>query len=246
MSVAAETSAKLDINRVIRRGLDVVLRNWRSLVRPALLYLYLPGVVVGFLKPHTAPVGMQAATSPLLPLASLGALIFYALFEGGLIRLTVADLRAEPISTDDAMRVGRERMWAMFGLSILAGLAIGLGFLLLVVPGVIAAIVWSVVAPVLIEERRPVLQTFGRSAELTRGSRLNILGVGLILLALELVAAIAAGLVSAPFPRVLGDLLIWPLVSAVSGIVGGVAVAVVYDELRGLREDAASSSPVAS
>jgi hypothetical protein len=234
MSAVAASPAKLDIARVVRRVVDVLMRNWRALVRPALLYLYLPGVIVGLLRPDAGGVG-EAAPSPLLPLVSLLTLIPYALFQGGLIRLTVADLGAEAISTDEAMRVGRRRMWALLGLLLLAGLGIFIGFLLLVLPGVIAALAWCVAAPVLIEERRPVMQTFGRSAELTRGSRLNIFAVGLVVLAAEIVAALVVGLVSLPFPRMLALALLWPAFQTVTEIVTGVTAATIYAELRDRR-----------
>lgn len=234
MSIAAATPDKLDINRVIRRTIEVLQRNWRSLLRPALLYLYLPGVVVGALQPDAAPF----ATHPAAPLLSLLLLIPYAAFEGGLIRLTIADLRAEAISTDEAMAVGRRRLWPLLGLYLLTGLAVGLGFLLLIVPGVILALAWSVVGPVLIEENRPVMETFGRSAELTRGTRLNIFGVFLTLLVFEVIASLVTILISAPFPGLIGGALLWPAYSAVVTAVAGVLVPVIYDELRTLKQAA--------
>lgn len=236
MSVAADVRPKLDINRVVRRSVEVLQRNWRSLVRPALLYLYLPGVVVGLVRPHPSPFALTHMGPPLAPVLSLLALIPYALFQAGLIRLTVADLHAEPLSTDEAMQLGRGRMWPLYGLDLLAGLAIGVGMILFIVPGVYAALAWAVVAPVLVEERRRVLETFGRSAELTRGSRLNILGVGLLVLAAELIASIALALISAPLPALFADALLWPLLSTATAVVVVVVLAVIYDELRTLHE----------
>ena len=236
MSVAAATHAKLDINRVVRRTLEVLQRNWRALGRPALLYLYLPGVLVGLFRPHPGPFGMAYAPPPAAPLLSLLALIPYALFQGGLIRLAVADLHAEPIATADALKVGRERLWPLYGLDLLAGLAIGVGLILFIAPGVYLALAWCMAAPVLIEEHRPVMETFARSAELTRCSRLNILGLGLLLVLAELLASAALALVSAPLPRLIAHALMWPALSAVSGVVIVTLGAVVYDELRALRQ----------
>jgi hypothetical protein len=179
------------------------------------------------------------APPPLAGLASLLALIPLSLFHGGMIRLALADLRAEPISTADAFRVGRERMWPMAGLLLLTGLAVGVGLLLLVVPGVLLALAWAVVGPVLVEERRPILQTYGRSAELTRGSRLNLFGLALTLTVFGLIASLALALVSAPFPPALADGLIWPLGSAAWGVVMATVAAAVYDELARLQPRAA-------
>jgi hypothetical protein len=234
---------KLDINRVIQRTIAVLQRNWRSLLRPALLFLYLPEIVVGALQPHRGPFGQSLGMHPALPLVGLLALIPYALFHGGLIRLTVADLRTEAVSTDEAMAEGRRRLWPLLGLYLLAGLGIGLGFLLLIVPGLMLATAWSVVGPVLIEERIPVMDTFRRSAELTRGSRLNIFGVGLTLLVFQLIGSLAASVVSAPLPALLSGALVWPLWSSVVSLVAGVAATVTYDELCGLKARRAEATP---
>jgi hypothetical protein len=228
MSIAAATPDKLAIDRVIHRTIQVLQRNWRSLMRPALLYLYLPGLVVGLVR---GPSGAPAVAS----LLSLLMLIPYTLFQGGLIRLTIADLRAEAISTDEAMAVGRRRLWPLFGLYLLTGLGVALGCLLLVVPGVLLALAWCVVGPVLIEEDRRVLQTFGRSAELTRGSRLNIFGVMLTLLVFEVIGVVALVLVAAPFPGLFGVVLLSPAYSALVTTVTGVVAPVIYDELRNLK-----------
>ena len=49
--------------------------------------------------------------------------------------------------------------------------------------GILLALAWSMAPPVLIEERRPLGACFGRSAELTRGSRLYIFGLALMTIA---------------------------------------------------------------
>jgi uncharacterized membrane protein len=174
---------------------------------------------------------------PVLGLLGLVALIPYAVFSGGVIRLALAELTAEPVTVARAMAVGRERMWALLGLYLLMALGVGLGLILLIVPGVLLALAWSVAAPVLIEERRPVMACFGRSAELTRGSRLYIFGVGLTFLVFEILASLAVEVLSMPFPRVVAQALLWPLASTTLAVVGLVLTAAIYNELRGLAAD---------
>jgi hypothetical protein len=235
MSVAAEFHGKLEINRVIRDSLLVLQRNWRSLVRPAVLFLYLPGVLAAVFRPHMGPAGGIVGAPLLALLAAFAEIVLYALFQGALYRLTVADLNAEPISVDDALKVGRERMWPLLGLTLLAGLGVAAGLVLLIVPGVLLALAWSVVGPVLVEERTPVMGTFGRSAELTRHSRLNVFGVGLVFLAAEIIGALVFALIGAPFPEAVAGSLIMPVYTTIVGVVTGVVVAVIYDELRRLK-----------
>jgi hypothetical protein len=235
MSITAEAHGKLDINRVIRDSVLVLQRNWRSLVRPAVLFLYLPAVAASFFRPDVGPAGHVVGAPLIALLAAFVEFALYVLFQGALFRLTVADLGAEGISTEDALKVGRERMWPLMGLTLLAGAGIVLGMLLLVVPGVLLGLAWTVVGPVLVEERPPVLDAFGRSAALTRNTRLNIFGLLLILVAAEIITALVFVLISAPFPQPLAAALIMPVYTTVAGVVTAVVVAAIYDELRRLE-----------
>ncbi len=60
---------------------------------------------------------------------------------------------------------------------------------LLVVPGIIVALMWSFVTPVLVVERTGLIDTFQRSRDLTRGHRWALLGLivvySLVVVALE-------------------------------------------------------------
>ena len=76
-------------------------------------------------------------------------------------------------------RIG-ELSLLMFGM----GLRILLGFLLLVVPGIYLAIIWSLAIPVAVLEGAPLAQALARSAELTVGHRGRIFVVYSLLLIL--------------------------------------------------------------
>jgi hypothetical protein len=74
---------------------------------------------------------------------------------------------------------------------IVAGLGIALGFLALVIPGVLLALRWSVVAQVAAIENEGWLPSLSRSAALARGNYMHILG--LVLLAGVLSFSVLAG-----------------------------------------------------
>lgn len=63
---------------------------------------------------------------------------------------------------------------------IVAGLGIGLGLLLLVLPGIVLAIMWAVVAQAAAVERPDWIGALRRSRQLTAGRYLHVLGVVLI------------------------------------------------------------------
>ncbi len=68
--------------------------------------------------------------------------------------------------------------------SLLALLASGLGFLLLVIPGYMVMCAFFVVHICQLEEQRGIFQSFDRSRELTRGYRWHIFGVYFVVLIL--------------------------------------------------------------
>lgn len=82
---------------------------------------------------------------------------------------------------------------ALIGGSILSYLGIWVGMLLLLVPGIILALMWAVLGPVLVQERVGVIAAFGRSNRLTKGARLRILGLYIVVFAIYLVALFAMG-----------------------------------------------------
>jgi hypothetical protein len=91
--------------------------------------------------------------------------------------------------------------WPLLAVAILFGLGVGIGFILLIVPGVFLLTIWSVAAPVTVIERPGVLRAFGRSRELVRGYGWPVLGVIVLVFLVSIAVSIVAGLIATP----LGD-----------------------------------------
>lgn len=77
---------------------------------------------------------------------------------------------------------GVNRFWPYLGMVILSGLATILGFILLIVPGVILMIRWSSASGFLIGEGQGVEQSLRSSWEATRGHSWTLFGAGLIVI----------------------------------------------------------------
>jgi hypothetical protein len=118
---------------------------------------------------------------------------------------------------------------------IAAGLGIGLGFLALIVPGVLLALRWSVVAQVAAVEHEGWLPALRRSGTLTRGNYLHILGL-LILTGLLAggvtfaAAAIPLGSTSGPASVALGI-----VVRTITASFAALTLALLYFDLRARR-----------
>ncbi|MHB8658756.1 MAG: hypothetical protein ACYC91_12520 [Solirubrobacteraceae bacterium] len=114
---------------------------------------------------------------------------------------------------------------------IVAGLGIGLGFIAFVIPGIILALRWAVVAQAAAVERTDWIGALRRSGELTRGHLLHILGVllvaGLIEVALD---GIGQGLAGTGAKA--GQVAIGIAVITITRSFGALISAILYLDLR--------------
>jgi len=91
-----------------------------------------------------------------------------------------------PTTVSESFSRVKDQILPVIGLSMLMGLAIGLGFLLLIVPGILLALMWAVAVPAKVLENRGVTDAMSRSSELTQGSRGRIFVIGLLIFVLQL------------------------------------------------------------
>jgi hypothetical protein len=129
------------------------------------------------------------------------------------------------------------------GASILAGIAITIGLLLVIVPGLFLITIWAVIVPVIIIERTGALGSFGRSRQLVRGHGWHVFGTLVMVYIIMLVANIILGLIFSALPHVLGD----GLSSIISGTLISpflaIVVTLVYYRLIGSSAPAGGNDP---
>lgn len=90
----------------------------------------------------------------------------------------------EAVSIGDCFTAGISKLLPVLGLMILWFLGVSVGFMLVIIPGLILMTMWSTTIPALVGEKLGVFGSFGRSRALTRGSRLKIFLLLLIFLVL--------------------------------------------------------------
>ena len=245
MSLASETSGKLDIGRVIQELFQVLGRHFVTFAILAVILVGVPYAVLnlfignpvttlgaGFIQAYTRAVG-----------GGLIVGLLTLILQATIIHATASDLNGRPVSVTDSLRAGLYAFLPLLGLGIVMGIAIGIGFILLIVPGVMLALAWCVAVPAYVVERPNFMDVFGRSAALTRGNRWRILGLFCIyivaFLVIELVFGIVGGVTNflsfGGFP-VITRLIVLPLMQTASGLIGATGGAVLYMELRRVRE----------
>ena len=127
---------------------------------------------------------------------------------------------------------------ALVGASILYGLAVGIGFFLLIVPGCILLTIWAVIAPVIVIERKRALDSFGRSRELVRGNGWPVFGTVIVATLITVIVgailgAIAEGIAGGPILRI----VFGALASTLTAPIGALVAAVLYYRLLELKAE---------
>jgi uncharacterized membrane protein len=133
------------------------------------------------------------------------------------------------------LAVGFSRLGPLVGASIVTGILIWLWSLLLIVPGVIRAVRWILVAPVVIMEREDADSARARSETLTAGHRWGIFGLLLVLVVINLVLGAVAGAVFG-VTGMLSFFVTKVLVVAVTNSFQAALYGVMYYQLRSEKE----------
>ena len=148
----------------------------------------------------------------------------------------VQDVRDGRVDLDlgQTVRAALPYLWPVIGASILAGIGIFFGFILLIVPGLILLTFWSLIVPWIVVGGSGPLQSFGNSWRTVRGYAWRVFGtyvlvwliliafgivLGLILLALPLfwrnfLNNLVSGTLVAPFLALVATLIYYRLTAA--------------------------------
>ena len=117
----------------------------------------------------------------------------------GALVMAIEDVRngRADLSISETLGRVRPRMNALAIGGILASIGITIGFILLIVPGLILLTWWLLIVPVIVLEGRSATESFGRSRELVRGHGWNVFGLIVLTVVILIVAGIVLGIVLA-------------------------------------------------
>jgi uncharacterized membrane protein len=133
-------------------------------------------------------------SSPIVNLLSMVGNIFSIFAQATIFITAFGFLTGSAKGITSAARAGISRFWPLVGLGILVALGVLLAAILLVVPGIILSIIWSVAFPACVVERLGPIRSLGRSAALTKGNRWKLFGLFLLIVfGAVVIALVAAG-----------------------------------------------------
>ncbi|MEO6388013.1 MAG: glycerophosphoryl diester phosphodiesterase membrane domain-containing protein [Croceibacterium sp.] len=185
MATQIEGGEALSVGRVLSRGFGVIADNPLTVLGIALVLGALPAAAIGLVQSKMLVGEMdsfQAIGSVSITLFSFViGMAIQALVQGSLVRATLAYARGERATFGECIGAALAVVLPLVGLAIVTALAVGLGFILLIIPGILLYVRWAVASPALVAERIGVFEALGRSRDLTRGVRWKVFGIEAIL-----------------------------------------------------------------
>lgn len=260
MATNAEVSPARGVSggRVLERVFATVRHNPAPTIGLAFLFGAVPGLLITLMiRQVQTPelildpdfrMGFLALTF----LSVVLGLIISALTQAALTRATVAESEGRKASMGESIAAGVRVLLPLIILSILLAVGVMIGFVFLIVPGVILYCMWAVAVPALVEERRGVFGSFGRSRELTRGARWKVFGILLVVLVVYWLLSAASGIFmvnstdftnpQAAFPMPIGFIIVSLIVGTLINLFWGMVLASLYVELRDWKDGPATQS----
>ncbi len=209
---------------LIRRVFDIYVDQASVLMPAAAVVFVITGIVSALLV---------AASSALAVVALLISLVASTLFTGMVVEL-VADVQdgRRDASVGQLLRAVTPVLGQLILVGIVAGIGIVIGFILVVIPGLILLTIWAVFAPVIVLERPPGLKALGRSRELVRGNGWQVFGV---IFALFILVVVLSGVVEAAANSASTGvgIVVRVIVGVLTAPISALAASVLYFELRG-------------
>jgi hypothetical protein len=228
----APTPAKrIGVGDVISETFSTYGQNLGALLGSALAVFIVVGLIAGLLQ--------SIGGIFFVLLAAAVRIAGQALYVGFVVELVrdVRDGRRDQM-VGDLFSAAAPYILPLIGFGILAGIGIAIGFVLIVIPGLILLTFWSVGAPAIVVEGTGPIDAFGRSWNLVRGEAWAVFGVLLLTFLIVVVVGAVLGAIGAAI-GVAGFIVAGIISSTITAPIYALAVSILFFDLGGGAESAA-------
>jgi hypothetical protein len=227
---ASRPADRVHVSRVISEAFSIYGGQVGVLLGSALVIFLVVGLAQGLL-----------ATGDSVILNLVGSIIYLigvTLYSGMVVKV-VDDVRdgRRDMTVGEIIGSVTPVLGALIGNGILKAIAVVIGLILIIIPGLILITIWAVTGPAIVVERRGAIEAFGRSRELVRGEGWSVFAVLVVTLLIVIGISIVIGIIGAATGDagqvifgIIASVLTAPIFSLVSAILffdlgGGEAVA---------------------
>jgi hypothetical protein len=182
----------------------------------------------------------------LATLALIVDLVGRAIYVGFVVKL-VEDVRdgRRDHTVGDLFSSASDAIVPLIGFGILFGIGVGIGFLLLVIPGLFLLTMWSVGAPAIVVEKEGPIGAFGRSWKLVSGDGWRVFGVLLVVFLIVLAATLVLAAIANAISGGILNLIAAIIAGALTAPIYAIAVSVLFFDLRGGGQGGTNQTPAA-
>ncbi len=125
--------------------------------------------------------------------------VFIPIIYGSAIKMASDQIKASPVDLGASIRYGMSKLLWVWVVSLVVGIIVIIGLIALVIPGIILAIMFSLVLPVLMIENTDVVKTMSRSRELVGHRWLKTFLIFLVFGIIIVIASVIAGAIGGLF-----------------------------------------------
>ena len=133
-------------------------------------------------------------------------ILFSAIAEGSAIKLASEQITKGQASLGASIGFAFAKLLSIWALSLIVGIIVVIGFIALIVPGIILAIMFSLALPVLLIENKGVTESMGRSRQLVSHKWGKTFGTFLVLGIIIIIASLIFSAITAPLGIILGPI----------------------------------------
>lgn len=221
---------------VVGEVFSIYRDNFGALIGSALVVFLVVGLLSALLETADSVVlGLLAAAVRLAG---------HALYTGFVVKLVqdVRDGRRDD-TVGDLFSAAAPAILPLIAFGILFAIGVAIGFVLLIVPGLILLTFWSLGAPAIVVEGASPFEAFGRSWRLVKGDAWSIFATLLVVLLIVIAVGIALGLLATPIGDGEAATYVASIVSsALTAPIFALAVTIIYFERAGGAAPAATTS----
>lgn len=214
-------SNQLSIQSVLSEAWDLFTKTWKAWYK-FMLGMFVGLVILGIIGGIVAESGFLSA------IVGLANWVFQILLGMAVIAATLKLVRGQSV-TFDLIKEQTDKVVSYLAASIVVGVIVMVGLLLLIVPGLIWAYKYMFSLYLVIDKKMGPFEAMKRSEVLTNGHKMWLFAFSLVLVLINLAGALALGL---------GLLLTIPL--------SAYAQALVYQKLLAMSGEVPAASKVAA